>query len=263
MDGKQRVWLGGNLGTLLRSDDGAASFAIAAKLPSGVKGLWFSDDGRMVACAGGVISSSEDEGATWTKTSARGGNNDHIRHARGALVATNIGRKVLRSTDGGRKWTTHPTGSKKHLYSIDADDRGTIAAGSEGSVVISRNSGASFTITKLDHREYLRVTRILPSGDVLVLGDDGKGHLVDSRGLVKPCELPAGLSVFDVCARGDELIAVGNIEHSTAARSFDGGLTWKGEAVAGRGGLKVVTALDDGTIVAAGSLGLVFVERPA
>jgi hypothetical protein len=220
--------------------------------------LWASGEGRVVACSGRQIVASDDDGVTWLPTSCRGKYNDNLRHAGGTLLATNIRSRVLRSTDTGQKWKSLESTSKKYLYSIDANAAGTICAGTEGAAAISHDAGATFKLVRFGHREYMRATHVFASGDALLLGDHAKAHLVTAKGKVKQCDMPPDVCVFAVCARDDELWAVGHVAYGAAiVRSRDRGATWQTmKAPEGRC-LHAVTALPDGRVIAVGESGLV------
>ncbi len=266
VDRAGRVWVGGAAGSLLRSEDGARTFARVATAPrQGVSGLWSDGQRRLVVCAGGEIAASDDDGATWAPTSCRGKYNDNLRERGGVLMATNIRSRVLTSTDGGVRWKSLDTGWRRYLYSVAGNGAGTLCAGSDEAVVLSRDGGASWRVVRLRHRQYMRGAHALPSGEVVLVGDEGKVHLGDASGRFTAAHLEKRLCLYSVWGAGNTLFAVGHQDYALAIRhSGDRGLTWRAEPVdddAGARQLLAVNGLPDGTVVAVGDRGGIWVRR--
>jgi photosystem II stability/assembly factor-like uncharacterized protein len=260
-----RVWIGGDKGSLLLSVDGARTFARAARAPGRIRGLWCDGRERIVVCADGRIIASDDRGATWAPTSCRGAYNDNLRGCGGALLATNIRSRVLISRDGGVRWTSVQTGWRRYLYSVAANDAGTICAGSERAVVLSRDGGATWRVLPVKHRQYLRGAHVLPSGRFVLVGDEGKVHLGEASGKLTAAHITSRPCLYAVCGTDDELFAVGHLEYAVAVfRSGDGGRTWHAEPIDDTGGdrqLSAVCGTSGGTTVAVGDRGGIWVRR--
>ena len=261
VDPSRRIWVGGRDGSLLRSDDGGRTFPCVATCTHNVQGVWSDGKGRVVACSGGEIIASDDDGKRWTPTSCRGRYNSNLCWSGGRLWATNIRGKVLSSADGV-KWKSVPSTSRKFLYSIGANSSGTVCAGSEGSLALSRDGGATFRVTRLGHREYLRAVHVWESGEAVLVGDDGKVHLVDGAGRVGDGWAPESVSLFCICEVGGELVALGHESYEAAAvRSSNRGHTWEEMPLPDGGQLHAVAAFADGSAVAVGERGAILVLR--
>jgi photosystem II stability/assembly factor-like uncharacterized protein len=266
VDGAERVWVTTEKGALLCSTDGAKRFRHVAQGPaSHPAGLWSDGARRLVVCASGVVSASDDEGETWAPTSCRGRHNDNLGGLDGGvLVATNIRSSVLVSRDGGVRWKATKPGWTRYLYSVAGNAHGTLCAGSDGALMISRDAGARWKVTRVKHRDYLRGACVTPAGAVVLVGDAGRVERVDTKGVHRSTRLDDGACLYDVCGRGeDELFAVGHCDYAPVFRaSADGGATWTAERATELDGVRCVlgVARVKDLVVAVGERGGVWVR---
>jgi photosystem II stability/assembly factor-like uncharacterized protein len=251
VDAKGRVWAGGLYGALLRSDDGAATFRHVAKLPQGgVAGLWASGEGRVVVVNGGSLLASDDDGATFAPTKARGSTYGGLRERSGTLWATGRFGALTRSGDGGRSWKAQRTATRSYLYGVGADGHGTICACGAGVVALSRDGGASSEEVSLRTEEYVRDAVIMPSGDVVVVGDGGLVARCTAGTKFKRAAAGTKRGLHTIVALGpEELVVVGS---GVALHSSDAGLSWQREDLPGEPWLNDAARLPDGRVVAVG-----------
>jgi hypothetical protein len=263
-----RVWVGSVMSALLRSDDGARTFQRVARLSrGGIEGIWSSGDGRVVICNGGRVLASDDDGATFCPTTARGQNYGLLRWQAGAIYLTGRFGNLTRSVDGGRTWKTLKTGSRCYIYSVGANSLGTICAGGPGVAILSTDDGATWCEHNLRHKDYVRCVLSFADGDIVLVADQGRIARKRKGGAFRKVrsgtrqDLHAVLGVSDV-----EMFAVG---YGVALRSVDRGVTWTREVLPSyrRGPgtytdpwMNEVAALPAGRLVAVGTWGLILVR---
>jgi photosystem II stability/assembly factor-like uncharacterized protein len=191
----------GDFGTIVRTDDGGATWAKIAlprdiKLPPDV--VEIVDPGDVVLYAlsfpapehawavgeFGVILESTDGGLTWrsqdspVETSLFGVSFADEQHG----WAVGIESTLIATTDGGATWRKQaietPSGFSLALYDVQVRGSYGWAVGNNGLLLHSRDAGATWQLTKVPVQmgsSWFRGLSLFP---------DGRGFVVGSRGLV-------------------------------------------------------------------------------
>jgi len=234
----------GEGGTVVRSVDGGADWQPASgDVSEGLKGLLTTPDRLVSFGAGGLVVSSTDSGARWAH--ARPALEYPLREVvagpGGALLAGGALGTLLRSTDGGRNWSTLPVewpnaNTPPDLRVLLPNPAGDafVAAGPPGAIL---RSNADATTWRLAHWSDIAEERAFP----WMLADGARNLLVavESRGLFQvsrdggvgwtpvQVETPANEFAFwqgAVHAPTGTLLVAG--KGGLAVRSTDGARSW-------------------------------------
>jgi len=138
LDGAGRLWVAGEMGTLLVSADRGGSFAKAAEPRDvGLNGVAFAD-----AATGWVIGefgearATADGGRTWTTVEAAPRSLTATAACGGATgVAVGLEGTVVLTADGGASWTPVATPTREPLFAVACADGRWTAVGDRGAVL--------------------------------------------------------------------------------------------------------------------------------
>ena len=185
--------------------------------------------------------------------------------AENVIWAVGRGGKIVRSDDGGRKWTRQPSATDVNLQSIAAlDSARAVVVGNDGTVLLSSDGGRSWQAVaglprEVAGRKLIRVKRaadgrVYTVGEFgLVLSATGFGGAWQSLGKQED------VAWNDIGASANTLILVG--EFGRIRRSADGGHSWQDVASPVKSSLFGVAFSADGRLaVAVGLDGVVLLS---
>ena len=90
------------------------------------------------------------------------------------LIAVGDGGTIVRSEDGGAKWSTVPSGTKSMLWHVTAEPKGALVAiGDGGAIVRSIDSGANWSAVPSGTTSRLTHVTGKPKGALVAVGDGG------------------------------------------------------------------------------------------
>ncbi|HYH19687.1 MAG TPA: YCF48-related protein [Azospirillum sp.] len=138
LDASGRLWVAGEMGTLLVSADRGRSFTAAAEPRDvGLNGIAFagSDTGWVVG-EFGEARHTADGGRTWTAVDAAPRSLMATAACGGATgVAVGLEGTVVRTADGGRTWTPVATPLREPLFAVTCADGRWTAVGDRGAIL--------------------------------------------------------------------------------------------------------------------------------
>jgi photosystem II stability/assembly factor-like uncharacterized protein len=170
-----RAWAVGDAGTIVRSDDGGASWTL---VPSGtsepLRGVTGDRGGVVVVGGHGTILASTD-GATFTAqhSPTAMGLTAVWANGHGRIFAVGDHGTILVSTNGGASWTVLPSGTSADLYAVrGASDDHVYAAGA-GTLLAAEGDAATWHERPTGTEARLTALDISPKGDrVTAVGED-------------------------------------------------------------------------------------------
>lgn len=208
-------WWVAGEGTLLRGSS-ISRMRVAATVPGAVHALWFH--GRVGVAVG-------PQGA------------------------------ILRSEDGGARWTPVESGTQRTLTALwgsGPDD--LYAVGADGVILVSGDAGARWTLLPRITHDDLRAVQGVGRRDIYVVG--ASGTVLRSRDGVQLVREDSGApgDLLGVAVRGDDVFAVG-VRGSVVTRERSG--RWRLLPGGHRGTLHAVWRGRDGTTCAVGQGGAI------
>lgn len=198
MDASTAVAVGEDLGAILLSTDGGASWSARPSPTSKLRDVTFVEGGvGIIVGSDGVILRSTDGGLTWPEvpsgTTAWLNKVDFANDDLGLIV----GSTILRTTDGGLSWTTIFNSVPGFLNSVVfVDDTTAFAVGGQGTILRSTDAGLSWS--PQISRTGVQLYDIAMAGDqtLQVIGQQGSLLHSPSRGGVPiPVALGGGSPV--------------------------------------------------------------------
>jgi photosystem II stability/assembly factor-like uncharacterized protein len=173
------AWAVGAGGMILHSSDYGASWdRRSGQEDVAWNGVDFVDPQRgWVVGEFGRILRTADGGATWEEVDSTVERSLMAVRFRDASVGVAVGLDglILRSEDGGQTWTKVPSGTPVHLYDVQRTDRGWLAAGDGGAVVLGDPPGSSWEARSLAEHELGWHTEAAPSADGWILVGANQG----------------------------------------------------------------------------------------
>ena len=137
-------------GTVQRTTDGAGSWTQVASVPTALRGIEKADATTMYAVGNGLtVLKSVDGGATWNAKPVFGlppGNLTSVRTAGAgiALLTTEVGNQLLRTTDGGDSFASIVPSSDATFGAAFVSPTRAVTVGSFGSAETSDDGGANW-----------------------------------------------------------------------------------------------------------------------
>ena len=189
--GHETIILYGDSGTITRSDDGGKMFTL---VPLGTRGSLRNhilQKNKLILLYGdnGEISRSDDGGKNFSlvKSGTKSSLGSHILlkdgtillygydpARRGADISHTINGVIIRSTDGGKTFTTIPSGTKNRLGHHILFENGTILLyGEKGTITRSEDSGKTFSVIHSGTDSLLSGHALSMNGTVFLYGDHG------------------------------------------------------------------------------------------
>ncbi|WP_089725440.1 YCF48-related protein [Candidatus Thiosymbion oneisti] len=204
----RRIWAVGANGTLIVSDDGGGSWALAE---TGVKqdltDIRMADNGSSGLVIGekGVILRTEDGGQNW-KELKHGTNVDlkGLHLAADGQTAWVVGEegRVLHTKDGGDTWESQKSGIKATLTAVhfDEDLKTGWIVGLDGLLVRTLDGGQTWTLVETGTDKHLYAVG---------LSDDGTtGWIAGDKGtLLQSSVYPEALAELEALTKVDEIVA--------------------------------------------------------
>jgi photosystem II stability/assembly factor-like uncharacterized protein len=137
-------------GTIQRTTDGAGSWTQVASVPTALRGIEKADATTMYAVGNGLtVLKSVDGGATWNAKPVSGvppGNLTSVRTAGAgiALLTTEVGNQLLRTTDGGDSFASIVPSSDATFGAAFVSPTRAVTVGAFGSAETSDDGGANW-----------------------------------------------------------------------------------------------------------------------
>ena len=166
------------------------------------------------------------------------------------VVAAGRPGLILRSTNGGAKWSAIPGFGTDYLFAVSAAPDGTLYIAGTGAILRSTDQGASWTPTKVPVKSYVLHVDVVDEALAFAVGhkgvilrstDGGLSWKTVASGVETPlCRIKA----FD---RNDAVI-IG--DRSVVLTSSDGGKSWTRRKVKAAGDLEDLAIGNDGRVYA-------------
>jgi photosystem II stability/assembly factor-like uncharacterized protein len=257
-----RLWVAGNMGTILESDDlGATWTRRSVPTQMDLHSIFAPGGGSRVWAvgSGGTIVESQDGGKTWLP--AHSGSTEDLYSISGSsngnlLWVSGADGAILLSVDGGTTWTAHNGGSKSWLYSIAGalDGESFWAVGAWGTLAESTDGGETWHAGVIDAKQ--NVLAVFATGDGTRVWAAGTSHMVwesDDYGktwLVRHSDFvpdhPEGYALKSLYGdpNGAWLVTAGL--NGYILRSTDRGATWTVSSSGTSADLNAVFGTEDG-----------------
>jgi photosystem II stability/assembly factor-like uncharacterized protein len=229
----------GDLGTVVRSTDGGATWSVAAETRSS-NILAMASSGTTVIAVGhnGAVLRSPDSGAHWVRlfTAMPGVPVRGVAFSGDSAIAVGDGGLIQRSTDGGTTWqSVSSDAGTLNLVGVAFNGSGVgLAVGDSGKVLRTVDAGSSWATVRSGN-EFLKDVAFVNAGTAVAIGDGGKVLRSTDAGLSwQAINTGSSLSLVHVAfdAAGNGIATGGSTSGSTVRlRTNDGGQTWS--AIAG------------------------------
>lgn len=174
-----RVWMVGNMGMVLVSQDKGASWRMTHP-PEDISWNGIAvTKGQNVWLVGeaGKVQHSQDSGKSWQKVAVPTEVSlNAIAFAddnRGVMVG--LSGTILTTSDGGRTWQPAASGVQTHLYGLLWDGRSYSAVGDAGVILTCDAKGTTWKAGKLDPNNFGWYTGIAKAGDQYLVSGAGAG----------------------------------------------------------------------------------------
>jgi len=179
------------------------------------------------------------------------------------LVAVGERGVVVKSTDGGKAWTTFPTPTTRTLTSVVfVDDKTLVAAGHGATLLRSEDAGTSWQAIVVPEIGKDSILGLLATRDGRVIAYGSFGIYIESADAGKTWQRRTVVKgdfdrhISQVIEVGDKLLLVG--ESGTLALSPDKGATWSDLKSAYQGSYFGALALPDGAMLIFGMRGNIY-----
>jgi len=176
------------------------------------------------------------------------------------IIATGQPGRIVRSTNGGKSWSSVKGGGKHYLFNVVRTPGGTLLVAGTGEILRSTDEGKSWSATKVPAPLYLLHIDVVDDELLFAVGhqgvilrsDDGGGkwRRLDS-GVTSPlCRIRA----FD----RQELVVIG--DRGVVLTSSDGGEHWTRRPVKAGGDIEDMTIGNDGRLYAVTGSGQILIS---
>ena len=177
--GSGRVWLAGNMGMVMVSNDKGATWSMVHPQEDIAWNSIAVTKGQNVWLVGeaGKVQHSKDSGKTWEKIAVP---SDASLNAiafsddtHGVIVG--LSGTILETSNGGKSWQKADSKVQTHLFGLLWDGKAYSAVGDAGVVVTSDANGSSWSAGKLDPNNFGWYTSIAKAGDAYIVSGAGAG----------------------------------------------------------------------------------------
>ncbi len=176
--GNGRIWIAGNMGMVLASEDKGATWRMAHP-PEDISWNAIAASGQGVWLVGeaGNVQHSTDNGKTWQRITVP---TDVSLNAiafsdAGHGVIVGLTGTILVTANGGKSWQKTESGIPTHLYGLLWDGRNYSAVGDAGMYLTSDSTGSKWNVAKLDPNNFGWYTGISRAGDDFIVSGAGAG----------------------------------------------------------------------------------------
>ncbi len=177
--GSGRVWITGNMGMVLVSDDKGATWNMAHPQEDISWNSIAVTKGQNVLLVGeaGKVQHSKDNGKTWEKvtvpTDASLNAIAFSDDSHGVIVGL-IGT-ILITSNGGKSWQAAASGVQTHLYGLLWDGKSYSAVGDAGMLLTADAQGSTWNVGKLEPNNFGWYTAISRAGEAYIVSGAGAG----------------------------------------------------------------------------------------
>jgi photosystem II stability/assembly factor-like uncharacterized protein len=177
--GSGRVWIAGNMGMVLFSDDKGATWNMAHPMEDISWNGVAVTKGQNVWLVGeaGKVQHSRDNGKSWEKvavqTEASLNAIAFSDENRGVMVG--LSGTILATSNGGKSWEPVPSGIQTHLYGVLWDGQTYAAVGDAGMMLTADATGGKWQVGKLDPNNFGWYTSITRAGEAYIVSGAGAG----------------------------------------------------------------------------------------
>ena len=178
LDGERRLWITGDDGMVWRSDVGHARFAEVPLAPAQRVLRVFIDprDGRPWLLGGsGTVWRWDGAALRVVKVPTKVSLNGMTCTAEGTLLIAASNGIILRSADGGERWTKVATRTTADLEGVAVTSHGIIAVGDRATALVSHDDGATFGALDAELSGHLWCVAAV-GRSVLIGADDADGR---------------------------------------------------------------------------------------
>jgi len=236
----QSVWAGGEVGTLMHSEDGGVNWDIRNLVEHtkfiNFNGLDFPGDSTAYAVDEyGYVYKSTDAGATWDSIYYE--IDEYISAScfsdpmNGHMVCSN--GKILRTTDGGAIWSAQYVSPQIWLKSVSFPSEQTGYAGGDSCIFKTTDAGATWNIILHDSAKYIKGLVFYTSSNGFAIGNKGLVMKTTDGGAHWSSQSLGDTIFFTSLGQfsADSLLLTGYFEGSWMSypikfRSTNGGDTW-------------------------------------
>lgn len=239
------LWVVGDGGRILRSDDGGSSWLELTGAPAvQMTSVAASRQGLVAVGWDGTILRADTVEGRWTRVPSGSVRHLHSVAMQGASAwAVGDGGTVLYSSDSGRTWSTQSAGTPRILYSVSvADERNAWAVGAAGTVLSTKNAGSTWTLHSADTAAALNGVSAVSSSVVWAVGAGGTVLRTDDGGSTWRSQA-SGTKVelrAIVASTPDRAWVVG--DDGVLLHTSDGGATWTRQSTASSLQLRSIAA---------------------
>jgi photosystem II stability/assembly factor-like uncharacterized protein len=244
-------------GRVYRTTDGAVSWTLVRNDPGVIEDVVFVTPSVGFAVGSHRVLRTTDGGVTWEER-ATGTALFSIRCADTSvcLATTPSGQSLMRTTDGGATLTPVSPSSKKLLAVAFASGLFAVAAGEDGTTVLSSNAGATWAPVGVRLSQTFTRIRAISSSLVLAVGPNGTlARSTDGGRTWSELGVSTSEDVIDA-SFADVFVGYAVDAAGTVLRTDNGGVSWQILNTGYSATPQAVLALDADTVLLVGGRGI-------
>lgn len=133
------------------------------------------DDSLLIVGEAGFVARSTDQGDSWQQLPVDydGSFFTARQTASGALLVGGMRGHLYRSVDNGASWQAIDTGVRSGLNDIASGPGEVIVVGADGTILLSRDDGQSFSRQQRANRKAIAAAELLGTEQLLIAAEDG------------------------------------------------------------------------------------------
>jgi photosystem II stability/assembly factor-like uncharacterized protein len=174
-----RVWIAGNMGMVLFSDDKGATWNMTHPQEDISWNSIAVTKGQNVWLVGeaGKVQHSRDNGKSWEKVSVQteASLNAIAFSDDNHAVIVGLSGTILATSDGGKSWQPAVSGVQTHLYGLLWDGKSYSAVGDAGMLLTADAQGTKWQVGKLEANNFGWYTAISRVGEAYIVSGAGAG----------------------------------------------------------------------------------------
>jgi photosystem II stability/assembly factor-like uncharacterized protein len=245
-------------GRVYHTTDGAASWTLVRVTEGGLRDVHFVTPQLGFAVGDGPVLRTVDGGASWLTSPLGGLKLATIRCADGftCLATTQAGQSLYRTTNGGLTLTEITPSSKKLFAVAFGPDQKAVAAGEQGTTVLSQDTGVTWAaVGDRLTQAFTRLRAVSPSL-VLAVGPNGTlARSTDGGRTWAGLGVSTSEDVIDV-SFANAFVAYAVDAAGTVLRTDNGGVSWQSLNTGYSTTPQAVLALTPETVLLIGGRGI-------